>query len=77
MTTAVWNINNIPHAEFLSVSKTYGVYACKCYWKYANLWTRIRHSANHLWLRIDTFDGNNIVISIEDICSTPTKLVQF
>ena len=43
--------------------------------KGANLWTRTRHAATHLVARIDISDGN-IIIAIDDICSTPAKVVK-
>ena len=72
---AIGHDHEIPLTEFLSVSQTHGLYGYRFYSKGANLWTRTRHAATHLGARIDISDGN-IIIAIDDICSTPAKIVK-
>ena len=50
-------------------------YGNRYYSKGANLWTRTRHAATYLGARIDISD-RNIIIAIDDICSTPAKVVK-
>ena len=72
---AIGHDHEIPLTEFLSGSQTHGLYGYRFYSKGANLWTRTRHAATHLGARIDISDGN-IIIAIDDICSTPAKVVK-
>ena len=72
---AIGHDHEIPLTEFLSGSQTHGLYGYRFYSKGANLWTRTRHAATHLGARIDISDGN-IIIAIDDIFSTPAKLVK-
>ena len=53
----------------------HGLYGYRFYSKGATLWTRTRYSATHLGARIAISDGN-IIIAIDDICSTPAKVVK-
>ena len=72
---AIGHDHEIPLTEFLSGSQTHGLYGYRFYSKGANLWTRTRHAATHLGARIDISDGN-IIIAIDDICSTPAKVLK-
>ena len=67
--------HEIPLSEFLSGSQTHGLYCYRFYIKGTNLWTRTLHAATHLGARIDISDGN-IIIAIDDIYSTPAKVVK-
>ena len=72
---AIGHDHEIRLTEFLSGSQTHGLYGYSVYSKGANLWTLTRHAATHLGARIDISDGN-IIIAIDDICSTPAKVVK-
>ena len=72
---AIGNDHEIPLTEFLSGSQTHGLYGYRFYRKGANLWTRTRHATTHLGARIDIID-RYIIIAIDDICSTPAKVVK-
>ena len=74
ITFAVVHINNIPHTVFVSSSLKREVYTYRLYSKGASLLTR--HAANHLRARIDISDVNTITMSVNDICSTPAKVVK-
>ena len=72
---AIGHDHEIPLTEFISGSQTHGLYVYRFYSKGANLWTHTRHLATYLRARIDIYDGN-IIIAIDDICSTPAKVVK-
>ena len=70
LTCAIGHDHEIPLSEFLSGNQTHGLFGYRFYSKCANLW----HEATHLGARIDISD-ENISIAIDDICSTPAKVV--
>ena len=72
---AIGHDHEIPLTEFLSGRQTHWLYGYRFYRKGANLWTCTGHAATHLGARIDISDGN-IIIAIDDIFSTPAKVVK-
>ena len=72
---AIGHDHEIPLSEFLSDNQTHGLYGYSFYSKGVNLWTRTRYAITRLGARIDISDGN-IIIAIDNICSTPAKVVK-